>query len=248
MKIIILAAGKGERLMPLTRNLPKPLIKIKNEKTLLEIQIDNIKKSGVINEIIIVAGYLVEKIEEKIEKLKYPGIKIKIIYNPFYQFTNNLVSLWISEKEMNDDFLITNGDNIFSSDVFTNLVNDKKNGIVLTTSKKNTYQKEDMKVIISKNKIIQVSKTINSKKITAESPGLAKITGKKNIELFRKKLNGLVRKQEMLDKFWLEIFNEIHKNGVEIENFEIDGEKDWREIDYHPDLKELRNIISKNLN
>jgi choline kinase len=248
MKIIILAAGKGERLMPLTRNLPKPLIKIKNEKTLLEIQIDNIKKSGVINEIIIVAGYLVEKIEEEIKKLKYPGMKIKIIYNPFYQFTNNLVSLWISEKEMNDDFLITNGDNIFSSDVFTNLVNDKKEGIVLTTSKKNTYQKEDMKVIISKNKIIQVSKTINSKKITAESPGLAKITGKKNIDLFRKNLNKLVRKQEKLDKFWLEIFNEIHKNGVEIENFEIDGEKDWREIDYHPDLEELRNIISKNLN
>ena len=248
MKIIILAAGKGERLMPLTRNLPNPLIKIKNEKTLLETQINNIKRSGVINEIVIVAGYLVEKIEEKIKKINLPGIKIKIIYNPFYQFTNNLVSLWIAKNEMHSEFLITNGDNIFSSDVFINLVNHKKNGIFLTTAKKESYQEEDMKVTISRNKIIDVSKTINQKKISAESPGLAKISGKKNIGLFRNILDELVRNPDNLNKFWLETFNEIFRQDHAIQNFEIDGEKDWREIDYHPDLKELRKIISKNSN
>ena len=126
MKIIILAAGTGERLLPLTKKIPKALIQIKKNKTLLEIQIENIKKSDSINEIVIVVGHFAEKIEEKIAKIKVPNIKVKIIFNPFYKISNNLVSLWMAKEEMNDEFLITNGDNIFSSQIFSDLVNFKK--------------------------------------------------------------------------------------------------------------------------
>jgi len=248
MKIIILAAGTGERLLPLTKNIPKPLIKIKKNKTLLEIQIENIKKSNSVNEIIIVAGHFVEKIEEKISKIKIPNLKIKIIYNPFYKISNNLVSLWIAKDEMNDDFLITNGDNIFSPQIFSDIINSKKNKIVLTTSRKKLYNEDDMKVTILKNNISYVSKKIIKKKISAESPGLAKISGKKNITEFKKVLNKLVRNQDNLNKFWLEVFNQLYLDGVKVENFSIEGDKNWREVDFHPDLKELRNIISKSSN
>ena len=248
MKIIILAAGTGERLLPLTKKIPKPLIKIKKNKTLLEIQIENIKKSRSINEIIIVAGYFAEKIEEKISEIKIPNTKIKIVYNPCYKISNNLISLWMAKEEMTEDFLITNGDNIFSVQTFSDLVKFKKNKIVLTTSKKEFYNEDDMKVTISNNNIIHVNKKINKKKISAESPGLAKISGKENILKFKKILNKMVRNQENLNKFWLEVFNQLYLEGTKIENFSIKGEKNWREVDFHPDLKELRNIISKSSN
>ena len=169
-----------------------------------------IKKSNSVNEIIIVAGHFVEKIEEKISKIKIPNLKIKIIYNPFYKISNNLVSLWIAKDEMNDDFLITNGDNIFSPQIFSDIINSKKNKIVLTTSRKKLYNEDDMKVTILKNNISYVSKKIIKKKISAESPGLAKISGKKNITEFKKVLNKLVRNQDNLNKFWLEVFNQLY--------------------------------------
>ena len=66
MKAIILAAGKGERLMPLTSDTPKSLLELENETTLLESQLININKTG-ITKIVIVTGYLTEKIESKVE-------------------------------------------------------------------------------------------------------------------------------------------------------------------------------------
>ena len=65
MKIIILAAGKGERLMPLTKNTPKPLLDMGNGATLLEEQIAGLQESGVVEEIALVIGYLAEQVEAK---------------------------------------------------------------------------------------------------------------------------------------------------------------------------------------
>ena len=84
MKIIILAAGKGTRAFPLTKNTPKPLLDIGNGVTLLERQLDNIKKSKVIDEVVLVIGYLAEQIEAKIKMHLESGLKITTAYNPFY--------------------------------------------------------------------------------------------------------------------------------------------------------------------
>ena len=67
MKIIILAAGKGERLYPLTKNTPKPLIDLGNGETLLETQLRSLSESKVIDEVVIVIGYLYEQIESKLK-------------------------------------------------------------------------------------------------------------------------------------------------------------------------------------
>ena len=77
MRAIILAAGMGSRLTPLTLNMPKPLIKINNE-SIIERQIKFIREIG-INEIIVMTGYLKEEIEFLKEKYG-----VKIIYNDKY--------------------------------------------------------------------------------------------------------------------------------------------------------------------
>ena len=79
MKIIILAAGRGERLMPLTQNTPKPLIDMGNGNTLLEEQLMSIRESGVIKEVVLVVGYLAEQIEAKMRAYKDKGFQVSTI-------------------------------------------------------------------------------------------------------------------------------------------------------------------------
>jgi len=248
MKIIILAAGKGTRLMPLTRNTPKPLIDIGDGMTLLETQIESIQKSNVVDEIIIITGYLSEQIEAKVNFYKKKGINIKTIYNPFYSTSNNLISLWFARHEMNGSFLITNGDNIFSHEVFANLVTKTGEGITLIITKKNIEEfiDGDMKVTLSEDsKVIRVNKNINKENIHAESPGLAKIEGEGQIKLFKDILDELIRDEENLQKFWLESFNALSRKGIQVDTFEIDGKNQWREIDFHMDLMKFKGMLSE---
>ena len=242
MKIIILAAGRGERLYPLTKNTPKPLIDLGNGETLLERQLSYLSNSNVIDEVIIVIGYLHAQIESKLKSFS-TKLNIKTIYNPFYEMSNNLITLWFSKYEMNEDFLIINGDNIIASDVIRDLVNTTNEGIFVTICYRDKYHDEDMKVNLDSNKkILRVSKEI--KDGDAESVGLVKVSGEKFIKIYQDVLEELARNEDYLNKFWLETFNALSNKGVEINSFEIKVNQ-WREVDFHFDLTDIKELIKK---
>lgn len=229
--------------MPLTRNTPKPLLDIGKGVTLLEKQLENIQKSRVIDEVVLVIGHLAEQIEVKIKMHKENGLRITTIYNPFYEISNNLISLWLANPKMDDDFIITNGDNIFDSDVFSDLVNKHEEGIFLTINKKNEYRDDDMKVKLKDNIISRVSKSIDSNDADCESVGLVLVKGQKYRQIFNDNLEKLARNKEYINKFWLEVFNLMSSNGIIIRPFEIDGKNKWKEIDFHLDLDEARKLL-----
>lgn len=243
MKIIILAAGKGERLMPLTRNTPKPLLDMGNGRTLLEEQIDRIKKSGVIDEIVLVVGYLAEQIEAKVKLHLREGLTLRITYNPFYDISNNLMSLWMAKHEMDTDFMITNGDNIFSADVFRDFVNDNRDGVFLSVSVKEKYDTDDMKVTIKNGIVTRVSKFIPEEETAGESPGLALVSGHRAREVFIRHLEMLVRDKTNMNSFWLEVFNCLHDRGIPVRPWEFDGQTKWQEIDFHLDIEKAKGLL-----
>lgn len=240
MKILILAAGKGERLYPLTKNTPKPLIDLGDGETLLEKQLKSLSESKVIDEVVILIGYLYEQVESKLKNFK-TNLKIRTLYNPFYEMSNNLITLWLSKHEMNEDFLITNGDNLYIYDVVSDLVNETNEGIYVTICYRENLGEDDMKVLLDENKkILKVSKEINDSNV--ESVGLVKVKGKKYRKIYQDVLEQLARNKNYLNKFWLETFNVLADKGVEINSFEIDKNK-WREVDFHFDLKDLKELI-----
>ena len=104
-RAIIMAAGIGERLQPVTLTVPKPLIKV-NGVRMIDTIIDGLYANG-INEIHIVIGYLKDKFLEL--KEKYPNIDF--IYNPYYETCNNISSLYIARQYIND-VIILDGDQI----------------------------------------------------------------------------------------------------------------------------------------
>ena len=106
MKAIILAAGKATRLLPLTKDTPQCMLKV-GKKTILERQIELIKKSG-IDDITVITGYLSEKVEKFCKKLG-----IKTLFNPFYEVSGMAMTLWAAKDELKDGFIFLYSDVLF---------------------------------------------------------------------------------------------------------------------------------------
>lgn len=244
MQMIILSAGKGERLWPLTKNTPKMLIQLGNGNTVLDEQIESIMGSEIADNITYVVGYCADQVEAKLMYYRSLGtVEISTIYNPFYDISNNLISLWLAIPRMDQDFVITNGDNLFNAIIYKQLIEgNSENGIYLTINKKDSYDDDDMKVTICSGLVKHVSKNIQSN-VSGESVGLVLVKGKEYRDVFQKTLDSLVRNRSNQNVFWLEVFNELAKNGVSIIPFEIDGNKTWQEIDIHLDVKKAMELI-----
>ena len=116
MKVIILAAGKGERLYPLTKDIPKCMVKLFG-KSILERQIEVFKQSK-INQIVIVTGYKREKIDIS---------NIQEYYNKNYDSTNMLETLFCAKDELIESTVISYGDIIFGEKVLDPLIKSKEN-------------------------------------------------------------------------------------------------------------------------
>jgi len=99
MRAILMAAGMGTRLRPLTENTPKSLIEV-NGMSLLERQIINLKEVG-IDEIIVLTGYLHEKFDGLIKKYNL----IKVI-NDKYDIYNNIYTMYLVREYLEDAFVI----------------------------------------------------------------------------------------------------------------------------------------------
>lgn len=104
-RAIIMAAGIGKRMQPLTLSTPKPLIKV-NGVRMIDSVIDALHKNG-INEIYVVVGYLKEQFYEWVQTQK----NITLIENPLYDTCNNISSLYFAKDKL-DDVIILDGDQI----------------------------------------------------------------------------------------------------------------------------------------
>lgn len=104
-RAIIMAAGKGTRLHPITLKTPKPLIEV-NGKRMIDTVINALHSNG-IYEIYVVVGYL----KEQFYSLEDQFSGLKIIYNPYYEIYNNISSLYVA-RDYIDDVIILDSDQI----------------------------------------------------------------------------------------------------------------------------------------
>ena len=216
MRVIILSAGRGERLMPLTKDRPKSLIDLGGGHTILSRQLDAISKCGV-SDVTIVAGYLAEQLEERaLDHGCGLGLAIEIQFNPFSWCSNNLVSLWFAKRrlEEGEQIVIVNGDDLFRSRVLSSLMDvDQAYGIAAVVSRKETYDAEDMKVVMNNQTIARISKQIRVTESHAESIGMIRLSGNEECRRVAGQLEHMVRQERCRDLFWLECFNELIDQG-----------------------------------
>jgi choline kinase len=136
MRAFLISAGKGTRLYPLTKNTPKSLLEVGEGLTLLEAQLHSLQEAGIVD-ITIIVGYRAEQIEAKLQKYN-KDFNINTVYNPFYDVSNNLISIWMARHLMQDEFITINGDDMFTSSVIKNLMK-SKNNITMVMDEKDDY-------------------------------------------------------------------------------------------------------------
>ncbi|MGV8074697.1 MAG: NTP transferase domain-containing protein [Syntrophobacteraceae bacterium] len=177
MKAIILNAGLGSRLLPVTKKIPKCMIMVKG-KSILEHQIDNLRESG-IESILIVVGYL----KEKILQLKDPNLIF--IENPIYDKTNSSYSLWLAREHLRGhSFVYLNGDLYFHKDILKHLLAARSPNSIVVQQTRNGRD-DSFKAVMQGNRIVNMKKQEAGSNACIEVPGPAKLSGEGSAKLFQ---------------------------------------------------------------
>jgi NDP-sugar pyrophosphorylase family protein len=113
---LLLAAGMGNRLSPLTDSTPKCLVEV-NRIPILERLMRSLRSHG-FTRLFVVTGHLSEVIEDYLGS-RYAGIEITYIESPVYKTTNNIYSLWLAGKEIDEPFMLIESDLVFHSELLT---------------------------------------------------------------------------------------------------------------------------------
>jgi len=156
MKAVILCAGKGERLMPLTKNIPKPMIPI-NNKPVLEYLILLCKKHGA-DEIFINTSYLPEKIKEYFGDGKRWGVKITYSYETELLGTSGALNNF--KKDLDSTFFLIYGDNVTDIDLTRMLKFHKKNHAIVTIALRKAKEINSLSGYASLSSIFQIEEFI----------------------------------------------------------------------------------------
>lgn len=243
-KAIILSAGQGSRLLPLTRDVPKCMIDF-NGRTLISWQIAALVANGV-TDIVVVTGFRTERVEDHALQLyRETGARIRCVFNPFFQVADNLGTCWIVREEMDRDFIILNGDTIVSDEIVAKLIAGAKDAITVTVDVKadGDYDDDDMKVNRDESgRLHHIGKRLLPPDTNAESIGMLAFTGE-GPAIFRNQIDQMMRTPEGVERWYLRAIDIIAK-GNRVGTVSIEG-LEWQEVDFHQDVEAAKALTAK---
>ncbi len=238
MKAVILSAGQGKRLLPLTADCPKCILPVRG-RSLIEWQIDELTKCG-IDQVTVVLGFRADKVERLLRE-RYDSHHVRTIYNAAYAVSDNLVSCWAAHDEMDTDFVLLNGDTLFEAAVLQRLLETHGHPVTMVVSHKDDYDTDDMKVELDGCRLVRVGKDLLPDQVDGESIGMIMFRDQGPM-LFRSSLEKALRDHSAQKKWYLSVIDEMaHSMPVwtcSIKEFQ------WCEVDYHADLKLAEKVVS----
>jgi choline kinase len=240
MKAVILSAGQGSRLLPLTEDRPKCLLPLDDVRTVIEWQIEELATCG-IDEVVVVVGFHAELVEVLLAKLVRPGLAIRTIYNPFYKLADNLGSCWLARHEMDRDFMVVNGDTVFEAAIPERLLATATAPVTVTIDRKAEYDPDDMKVVLDGSRLVDIGKTLALDVVNGESIGMLLFKGE-GPRLFAEAVDRAMRTPEGLKWWYLRVIALLAREHV-VGTVSIEG-LDWGEIDYPTDLQHVQKMIA----
>lgn len=231
-KAIILSAGQGSRLLPLTADRPKCLVDFSG-KSLLAWQVEVLAGNGVA-EIEVVTGFMAELVEAELARLARPGLTLTPRFNPFYKVADNLGSCWIAREAMDRDFVILNGDTLISHDIARRVLAGGEWPITVTIDVKDQYDSDDMKVMRAGERLLAIGKTLTAEQANAESIGFLAFRGE-GVAMFRDTVEAFMRTPAGVENWYLKIIDAIAPGG-KVGTVSIEG-MEWGEVDYLTDIE-----------
>lgn len=236
---VILAAGVGSRLRPLTNNKPKCLVSVAG-KPILQYQIDAYVAAG-ITELIIIVGYEKNAVKEYCKHIK--NIKVNIIDNDNYENTNNMYSLYLAKNFIyNKPFILNNADLAIDKNILTHLIQyNSPSAVAIDTS---IYNDESMKITTnSLGYISDISKQIPQQESAGCSIDFYKFSSQDS-KILVDKICHIIEEENNLNN-WTEVAMQqlFQTNEIKCLPCDIAG-LPWVEIDNYDDLAIADKIFS----
>ena len=240
MKTIILSAGQGRRLLPLTEETPKSVLPI-GDKSALGWQLAALEEAGAA-EVVVATGFHAEKIQVVVdEHNERGGMPVRTSYNPFYANCDNLGTCWVVRHEMDEPFVIINGDTMFEPEVFRRvLAGEDSHPIMLTTNTKPAYDSDDMKVIAAGHDLKRVGKKLQAEHVTHESIGMIRFN-QAGAARFVQKIESLMTHESTLARWYLSAVDELAADKL-VGITDITG-LGWCELDDQDDLAHANKVV-----
>lgn len=226
---IILSAGQGSRLLPVTENRPKCLIPFAG-KSLLQWQVEALAANG-ITSIAVVTGFRTEMVEAELAAMR--DVSIRALFNPFYHVADNLGSCWMAREEMAGDFIILNGDTLVSPEIVARLLTDASAPITVTVDVKAAYDADDMKVQREGDRLVAIGKTLTAEQANAESIGMLAFDARGGTR-FRAQVETMMRTPAGVSNWYLKAIDMLAPESM-VGTVSIEGLR-WAEVDFPQDL------------
>ncbi|HXE76592.1 MAG TPA: phosphocholine cytidylyltransferase family protein [Candidatus Xenobia bacterium] len=227
---IILAAGRGGRLGPLTADRPKCLLEV-GGRSLLDHQLDALRSQGV-ELVVVVAGYRADAVEADLAG------RATVLLNPRHAETNSLYSLWLARQYAEDGFVLLNADVLFDPEILQRVLA-SPHSEALAVERRERFDAEEMKVELEGERIRALSKSLPPERAQAENVGVLKFSAAGARALFDKM-------EELLAAGAEKQFAPYGFNALAAERplyaTPIDG-LPWIEIDFVEDLLRAREEI-----
>lgn len=233
MTYIILAAGKGSNLQPLTLNYPKTSFRLDENTTVLQRMVRTIRKHDKDAEIVVVVGHLADMVKEELH-----DENCKFVFNPFYEVTNSISSLWFARQYLErENITIVHGDVVYDNDIIENyLVKPTDYPYVLTDSTRSVPG--NYNAVIRDSQILVMSKKLEN--FSAQYCCMTKLDAVSS-RLMKAEIDSMI-KNNMYAQFFedalvqLIMFNDFHLFSEDIAG------KGWSEVDTVDDLLKAQRI------
>jgi choline kinase len=236
---MVLAAGAGRRLRPYTDTLPKALVPVDEETTILDLTLSNFATVG-LKDVAIIVGYKAEAVRERKKDLESRhGVNLELIDNDKAEVWNNAYSLWCARGLFDQGFLLANGDTVHPVGVQETLLANRGPAILLAVDTVKKLAEEEMKLTIDcAGNLAKITKQMEPSSAFGEYIGLT-LVEPVAAQALAESLEATWKLNP--DLYYEDGYQEYVDRGGVI-NLQPIGEVSWVEVDNHDDLAKARLI------
>jgi len=237
---MVLAAGAGRRLRPYTDTLPKALIPVDGETTILDIALRNLAAVD-LRDVVIVVGYAAGAVEERQAALeKHHSVRITLVHNEKAEIWNNAYSMWVAREHMTDGVIMLNGDTVHPVTVEESLLAARGPQMLIALDTEKVLAEEEMKVQVDEaTSLTRITKLMDPASAYGEYIGASLIEGSA-VAALADALQATWERDP--DLYYEDGYQEFVNRGGVIATSPIPSGTSWVEVDNHADLERARSI------
>jgi choline kinase len=239
---IVLAAGAGRRLRPDTDALPKTLLPVDGETTILDIALGNLAAVG-LTDVAVVVGYAADAIRQRVAELeRRHGVVLDLVDNDRAEEWNNAYSLWLARDRFAGGAVLVNGDTVHPVSVEKTLLSARGPSLLLAIDTVKRLAEEEMKVTFdASGQLTGIHKSLDPGKVDGEYIGACLIEPAAAADLADALAATWQRDPQL---YYEDGIAEFATRGGEVRGAPI-GDVAWVEVDNHADLARARQIACR---